>query len=218
LPADPRMTASTYLGHLARLRGREQAAVRARSMGLLERFALSPSPDVPIGQLSKGNRQKVGLAQALGAGARLTVLDEPFAGLDRIAAAQLRAVLAEGRRDGHSVLISTHHSSEAEPGDLVHRLSGGRVVEMPLAERETVRPAAETATRLVLRNGREREPVTGEHRLELAALPGVRSVVPSSDGDHAIVVITDEPDLLLAVALGQSWSFVEGGPQAGERP
>ncbi len=216
LPADTRMTARTYLAHLARLRGREHEAVRDRSLALLEQFGLTPGADVPIGQLSKGNRQKVGLAQALGAQARLTVLDEPFAGLDEPAAAQVRTVLLAARAQGRSLLVSTHRPGVVETGDPVYRLSGSRLVESSAAEREKAQAPTGRLTRLVLRPARSTGAPSGRRSLDLDDVDGVRSVVPDPDGQ--VVVLTDDPDRLLAVARSQDWSFVEGGPHLGERP
>ena len=81
LPGRLRLTPRQYLAHMGRIRGAGPDQVAARADELLTRLALAPGPDVPIGTLSRGNAQKVALAQALLAPVRLLVLDEPYGGL-----------------------------------------------------------------------------------------------------------------------------------------
>lgn len=83
LPAQLRMTARQYVAHLAGIRGAGPDAAE-RAENLFDRFGLTPGPDLPITSLSKGNRQKVSLIQALVVPVGLLVLDEPFSGLDLI--------------------------------------------------------------------------------------------------------------------------------------
>ncbi len=103
-----RMTAHAYVHHMAALRGIDPAPYEK----LLERFDLSPSAGAAIGTLSKGNRQKVALTQALAPPARFVLLDEPASGLDVAARAVLRDVLDERRAAGATVLLATHHPVE----------------------------------------------------------------------------------------------------------
>ena len=87
-PALLRMPADVYLRHLAAIR---RVPV---DTGLLETLGFTGPRREPMARLSKGNAQKVGLAQALGCGAGLVVLDEPWAGLDSDAADTLFALLS----------------------------------------------------------------------------------------------------------------------------
>ena len=98
------MTARSYVEHMARLRGVDAVA----GLEVLERLALAPGPDVPIATLSKGNSQKVALAQALGAPVGLLLLDEPTSGLDPRAREVLQDLLAERRAAGAAILVTTH--------------------------------------------------------------------------------------------------------------
>jgi manganese transport system ATP-binding protein len=77
----------------------------------LERVELSPLKDHPIGSLSGGQRKRAFLARAIAQGASVLLLDEPFNGVD-IRTEQLMVQLFEQfRREGHSILISTHDLS-----------------------------------------------------------------------------------------------------------
>lgn len=94
--------------------------------------------DVPVdrrfGALSKGNRQKVGLALSLMASPDVLVLDEPTSGLDPLMQELVLDIIRERRADGAAVLLSTHILSEAEAiADRVGVLSHGLLVaEAPL--------------------------------------------------------------------------------------
>jgi ABC-2 type transport system ATP-binding protein len=123
LPARLRMPARVYARHMAALRGLDPGPYER----LLDRFELSPSADVAIGTLSKGNRQKVALTQALAPPAGLVLLDEPASGLDMAARAVLREVLEERRAAGATVLLATHHPVEGLAADQPLRLAGGVV-------------------------------------------------------------------------------------------
>jgi ABC-type multidrug transport system ATPase subunit len=125
LPPDLRLGARRYLTHLARIRGVPRPAGRADE--LLDRFGLAASAGAPIGTLSKGNTRKVALCQAFLEPAALTVLDEPFSGLDPEAGAVLAELVREVRAAGGAVLVSTHGSGAVAGADRELLLSDGRL-------------------------------------------------------------------------------------------
>jgi ABC-type multidrug transport system ATPase subunit len=122
-PAQLRLPADAYLRHLARIRG-----VRPEP-GLLDRLGFAGPRRAPMVTLSKGNAQKVGLAQALGAGRGLIVLDEPWAGLDAPAADTLADLLGDVAAE--ATLLVTDHTGRAAglPGARRLRLAEGRIAE-----------------------------------------------------------------------------------------
>jgi len=128
LPGDlvlpPDMLAGEYLDFLATLRGGIDVAFRRE---LVERFELDTTRR--IGHLSTGNRQKVGLVQALMHRPELVLLDEPMTGLDPLVQHSFHELLTEVVGDGMTVLLSTHRLSELNrAADRVGILRRGRLV------------------------------------------------------------------------------------------
>jgi ABC-2 type transport system ATP-binding protein len=81
---------------------------------LLQRFALAEKADEPFDTLSGGQRQRLAVALAFVNNPELVFLDEPTTGLDPQSRRELHADIAQMKRDGHTVLLTTHHIDEAE--------------------------------------------------------------------------------------------------------
>jgi ABC-2 type transport system ATP-binding protein len=170
LPGDlrlaDRMTAREQLDSLARLRGRVDVALRDQ---LCERFGVVLGR--PIRQLSKGNRQKVGLVQAFTHRPELVVLDEPSSGLDPLLQAELRSLLRETAADGRTVFLSSHSLDEVQHvADRVGIIRSGRLADVDTVERLRERALRHVAVVFA-------EPVDASR---FAALDGVR--VDHADG------------------------------------
>ncbi len=136
LPGDlrlsDRLSARQQLDSLARLRGLVDETHRDE---LCKRLGLDLDLDRPIRQLSKGNRQKIGIVQAFMHRPELVVLDEPTAGLDPLLQAEVRAMLRETAADGRSVFISSHSLDEVQHvADRVGIIRGGRLVDLDAVE------------------------------------------------------------------------------------
>jgi ABC-2 type transport system ATP-binding protein len=96
---------------------------------LLERFSLTQKADVPVDTLSGGQKQRLALALAFVNNPELVFLDEPTAGLDAHSRRELHAEIQAMRRDGHTVLLTTHHLDEAELlCDRIAIISKGQIV------------------------------------------------------------------------------------------
>ncbi len=112
-PLYPEMRVREYLKFRARLKGLNRRRSRQRVTTVMEQCGLTEVDRRIIGQLSKGYKQRVGLADALVHEPELIILDEPTIGLDPH---QIRAVrhLIKSLAQKHTVLISTHILPEAE--------------------------------------------------------------------------------------------------------
>lgn len=121
----PSLTGGEVIDLLARLRGGLDPRRRAE---LLDRFDLDPTKKTR--SYSKGNRQKVALVAALASDVELLVLDEPTSGLDPIMEAAFKESVGEVRRQGRTVLLSSHILAEAEElSDRISIIRAGQVVQ-----------------------------------------------------------------------------------------
>jgi ABC-2 type transport system ATP-binding protein len=171
LPGDLRLadslTGREQLDSLARLRGGVDEALRD---ALCER--LGAVLDRPIRQLSKGNRQKIGLVQAFMHRPDLVVLDEPTAGLDPLVQREVRALMRETAAEGRTVFLSSHSLDEVQHvADRVGVIRAGRLIDVDAVERLRERALRHVAIAFA-------EPVDPA---SFAALDGVR-VVGSEGG------------------------------------
>ena len=113
VPLYPEMRVREYLDYRARLKDVPRAARRRAIGGVLEKCRLVDVESRILGQLSKGYRQRVGLAEAMIHDPDILVLDEPTAGLDPLQIREVRALIRE-LGDRHTILLSTHIMSEVE--------------------------------------------------------------------------------------------------------
>ncbi|HEY7596127.1 MAG TPA: ABC transporter ATP-binding protein [Actinophytocola sp.] len=130
LPGDfvayPDLTAAEYLRYMANLRGGVDASATRQ---LAKRLDLDL--DHVIGAMSHGNRQKVGIVQALQHDPELLILDEPTQGLDPLVQREFLAMLREARSAGRTVFLCSHVLSEVEAvADTVGILRQGHLVEV----------------------------------------------------------------------------------------
>jgi len=118
LPENPtfydHLSAEELLTYFAGLFGFKGVERRKRAIAVLDRVGLGADRRRPIRQYSKGMVQRVGLAQALVNEPDLVILDEPMSGLDPLGRRDVRAMIAQLGRDGHTVLFSSHILSDAE--------------------------------------------------------------------------------------------------------
>ncbi|MET7329785.1 ABC transporter ATP-binding protein [Nonomuraea sp. NPDC005650] len=156
----PSLTGGEVIDLLGRVRGGLDPARRAE---LLDRFELDPRKKCRT--YSKGNRQKVALVAAFASDVELLVLDEPTSGLDPLMEAVFNDCVLHEKRDGRTVLLSSHILSEVETlCDRVSIIRAGRTVESgSLADLRHLTRTSVTAELI--------GPAPG-----LAALPGVHDL------------------------------------------
>jgi ABC-2 type transport system ATP-binding protein len=121
---DPRLTGRELVSFLAEVRGVRDLD---RAFQLAERFHADLKR--PLGELSRGNRQKIGLIQAFFHSPELLILDEPTGGLDPLMQEEFLELVGEERQRGTSVFLSSHELDEVQRVcDRVGIIRDGRLV------------------------------------------------------------------------------------------
>lgn len=131
LPENPpvyqEMRVSEYLAFVGRIKGVPRGELRKRAADVSEKCAITDVQSRQIGKLSKGYRQRVGLAQALIHNPDVLVLDEPTAGLDPKQIHETRDLI-RGLSGEHTVILSTHILPEvSKTCDRVVVINAGKV-------------------------------------------------------------------------------------------
>jgi ABC-2 type transport system ATP-binding protein len=169
------MRVADYLDFVARVRGLARAERAAAVRRVASQCGLSERMSQGIGSLSKGFRQRVGLAQALVHGPDILILDEPTSGLDPNQIVEIRNLIREiGRQK--TVILSTHILSEVQATcDRVIIISGGQIVADGTTEDIMARQRGGQLVQAVYAPGKVKLPP--EVILEAArAIPGVQRV------------------------------------------
>ena len=181
----PKMKTQDQLAYLGRLRGMGAKESGASADRWLERFGLAERRTDPVEALSHGNQQRVQLAAALVHDPDLLVLDEPFSGLDPIAAETMSDILREQAAAGKAVVFSSHQLDLVE--DLCEEVAiindGVIVVEGNVRQLKDAAPIRHLELE-----------VDGEVSDLLDTLEGVLQV--RSDGDRRqTVIVSAESDV-----------------------
>src|SRR5207248_9408615 len=145
--------ADTALVRYATLAGLPDAEISGRVGYVIELLGLEEHRDKKVKALSKGNLQRLGLAQALLRDEKILVLDEPTHGLDQVWTQRFRDIVDELRRPDRTILIASHNLDELQRlADRVAIIDRGRLQRVVNTGYE---PAAPTSThfRLVLAAG-----------------------------------------------------------------
>ncbi|MGN6575328.1 MAG: ABC transporter ATP-binding protein [Nocardioides sp.] len=167
----PAMPAGEQVVHFARLHGLTRPVATQRARALLEELGLGDRWEDRTDKLSGGMQQRLQLATALVHDPEVVVLDEPFAGLDPVAVAELSETLRQRARTGRVVLFSSHQLDLVQDlcEDIVMVDRGRTVLEGRVS---TLRSAGRRRLRLT---------VAEADRSWLAALSGVRVVEDQAD-------------------------------------
>jgi ABC-2 type transport system ATP-binding protein len=103
-----RLTGTEYLNFVGRMYGLDRATTRQRSEELLEFMQLADRPKSVIADYSHGMQKKLALAAAVIHGPRILFLDEPFEGVDALAAGALKALLGRMTERGVTIFLTSH--------------------------------------------------------------------------------------------------------------
>ncbi len=168
VPLYPEMRVREYLRFRAKLRGLDRAARERSIANVAERCWIRDVINRPIGQLSKGYRQRVGLADALLHNPRVLILDEPTVGLDPVQIRETGTLIRE-LAQAHTVMLSSHILPQVEATCrrmiIIHR---GRIIASGTLEE--LRARARVEDRVIA----EIQAPVGELRSALERLDGVR--------------------------------------------
>lgn len=131
-----KMKTGELIAYFGRLKGMNGADARTRARELLERFGLGEWHDKKCEALSKGMGQKVQLLGTLIHDPELVILDEPFSGLDPVNMELMRDTILQMKREGRTVIFSTHVMAQAEEiCDFIFLINKGKkVLDGPLSE------------------------------------------------------------------------------------
>ena len=122
------LTAAEVLDYFARFHDLTAADRSERVARMLKKVGLETARKIQLRKYSKGMLQRVGLAQAILHDPKVVILDEPMSGLDPIGRREVRDIILELKRDGKTVLFSTHILSDAEMlCDRVGVIVGGKL-------------------------------------------------------------------------------------------
>ena len=178
------MTTRAYLEYVARLRGVERRDVRARVDDVVEQCALEEYYNVHLSKLSKGFRQRVGLAQSIIHDPEVLILDEPTIGIDPIQVSQTRQLIRDLGKN-RTILLSSHILPEVsmvcERVIIIHQ---GRIV------------AEDSIDRLS-------SVVSGSERLRLSVDGPAEPVTAALEGVAGVAAVTfNEPNHLVEFSAG----------------
>ena len=205
-PVYQELTVNEYLRFVASLRGLAGTALTAAMSREIERLALGSVQHRLIGNLSRGYRQRVGLAQALIHDPPVLILDEPTVGLDPKQIIEIRELI-KSLAGSHSVILSTHILPEATAVcQRVVIINGGRIVAEDTPDRLSTRLRHSEKIALTL----TRAPVDAEARLR--QVEGVLHVHVNGPGGRFLLESQLGKDIredIARLAVTNHWGLVE---------
>jgi ABC-2 type transport system ATP-binding protein len=203
------MRTSEYLEFVGKIKGLRGAELKTRTDYVVERCAIADVKDKVLGKLSKGYRQRVGLAQAIIHNPEVLILDEPTAGLDPKQINETRDLIKSLAGD-HTIILSTHILPEVEQTcEQVLIISKGRLVATGAVKdlQNRAKGAGSVQVEVAGRNG-ELSATAVQKRLE--QVPGVsRVVVKETRQSRAVFEVEGQSDRAIRGDLARA--VVESG-------
>ena len=201
------MTVEDYMDYMGTIRGMRRKHIRRRIGEVIDVCRLGEYQGSLIGKLSKGFRQRVGIAQAILHEPSVLILDEPTIGIDPIQVVETRQLI-KSLGEEHTVLVSTHILPEVSM--LCHRviiIHEGQVVAMDRPDVLSERLRGSEDLNLEIR---------GPARQVIAALrnvKGVQEVTRSGDGDHSTYSVVarrgnDLREILAKTVVDRGWGLM----------
>ncbi len=211
-PLYPDMTVREYLNFAARINGIGSTSRRERVGSAMSRTSIEDVADRHCGKLSKGYRQRVGLAQAILHNPEVLILDEPTAGLDPKQIIETRELIKTLAGD-HTIILSTHILPEvAQTCQSVVIINKGQVVAVDTPENLTGRLRGSEIIRVEL-DSQGADPIPA-----LTAVSGVTNVTVAQSNDASRVLDvqsdrgTDVRKELASKIVSNGWGLLELRP------
>ena len=211
-PLYPDMTVRDYLTFVAKIKGVPRTGRTARIQTVMERTRVADMANRHCAKLSKGYRQRVGLAQAIIHNPEVLILDEPTAGLDPKQIIETRQLIKELAGD-HTIILSTHILPEvSQTCQRVVIINKGRVVAVDTPDNLTSRLRGSETMYVQV------DAMGADAQAALAALPGVTRVAPADTrGDINAFEVNSETgrDIrreLAAAIVTRGWGLLELRP------
>ena len=146
-------TPTEYLTFVGNAKGLKGAKLKQEITRVMEVTQITHMKDRLIGHLSKGYRQRVGIAQAILGDPEVIILDEPTVGLDPMQIKEIRAVITELGKD-HTVILSSHILSEVQAVcQTIMIINGGKLIAMDTPENLEKQFAGDTVIELTALTG-----------------------------------------------------------------
>ncbi len=208
-PLYPEMTVESYLNFVAKIKGVQSSRRRQQVDDAMGKCSVGDERNRVIAKLSKGYKQRVGVAQALLGNPEVLILDEPTIGLDPKQIFEIRTLI-KGLAGTHTVILSTHILPEVSMTcSRVVIINKGKVVAMDTPQGLTNQSKGAERVALVVDGPRE------EVQSKLQSLEGVLSVgAEGPDGQPCSFMVectlgTDLRKSLASAVVSQGWGLLE---------
>jgi ABC-2 type transport system ATP-binding protein len=211
-PLYPEMSVEDYLKFVARLKNVPSGEVESRATQVMERCSVADVKSKLISKLSKGYRQRVGLAQAIIHNPDVLILDEPTSGLDPKQITETRELI-KSLSGEHTIILSTHILPEVEAVcRKVIIINRGKLVATDSVERLKARGVGNTIQVQVNTDGNG-DAAAVQRKLE--QVPGVSKVVEKALSEERMIFEVDglpdhnpRPDVARAI-VHAGWNLLE---------
>ncbi len=212
-PLYPEMSVEDYLHFVGNLKGVPARDVKRRTEEVMERCAVSDVKSKLIAKLSKGYRQRVGLAQAIIHNPDVLILDEPTSGLDPKQINETRELI-KGLSGEHTIILSTHILPEVEAVcQKVIIINKGQLVATDSVEHLKHRGGTGNAVQVQVETAGIGDTVVVQQRLE--QVPGVSKVLQTNSSSDRITFEVESlsghnvrPDVARAI-VQSGWNLLE---------